>query len=209
MQHFFNFRVIGILINVTIIAFLSFINALPLFVYVLNGKNFDRTIVPDMIAQFFTLGSILSQLLFRLYLRYKMNTKEKSTEVLSTKIVLAIALAYIATSIFGIIFGITIGGVVFFLGKYFLLALFTLFSHEAIRNQFLAKYPKLKETIQKMVDAPVVNENVPSSISNFSTQQSSSQRQISNDSNISSPPEQVNSTIIFVKPARPLSPHSE
>ena len=209
MQQFFNFRVIGILINVTIIAFLSFINALPLFVYVLNGKNFDRTIIPDIIAQFFTLGSILSQLFFRLYLHYKMNTKEKSTEVLSTKIVLAIALVYIATTIFGIIFGITIGGVIFFLSKYFLLALFTLFSHEAIRQQFLVKYPKLKEIISKVIDVPFVNENVPSSISNFSTQQQSSQRQISNDSNISSPPEQVNSTIIFVKPARPLSPHSE
>lgn len=157
MDHFSNYRVIGFAINVIIIAFLSFINAPPLFVIVLNGgTNFDRNMVSDVIAQFFTLGSILCHLLFRLYLHYKMNTREKSTEVLSTKIVLAIALVYIATSIFGIIFGITIGGVVFFLGKYFLLALFTLFSHEAIRHQFLVKYPKLKEIISKIVDAPVV-----------------------------------------------------
>ena len=132
-----------------------------------------------------------------------MITKEKSTEVLSTKVVLAIALVYIATSIFGILFGITIGGVVFFLSKYFILALFILFSNEAIRQQFLLKHPKFNVMITKFFDDEVASENVLNSMSNFSTQQQRSQRHISNDQDI--PLEQIIS-IIHVKPPSPLSP---
>ena len=160
-----------------------------------------------MFAQFFTLGSIICQLLFRMYLYFKLNTKEKSTEVLSTKVVSAIALVYIATSIFGKNFGITIGAVVFFLGKYLILALFTLFSHKTIWHQFLFQHLKLNILISNVVGAEITNQNVLNSISNSSMQQQSSQRRISDDQNISSPPEQIDLSIIHVQPARSLSPY--
>ena len=159
-----------------------------------------------MLAQLFTLGSIICQLLFRLYLYFKINTKERSSEVLSTKIVLAIALVYISTTIFGRTFGITIGSVVFFLSKYLILALFTLFSHETIWHQFLYHHLKMKLLSSNIVGVENANKNVLNSMSNFSKRLQSSQRRILNDQDINIPPEQLNLSIIHVKPAEPIHP---
>ena len=152
-------------INIAILAVLGLADMPPLLFTLLYsgsvGKNTAVTgsLVPEIIAQFFTLTSILSKFLFDLYLYFKMATEEKSTKVLSTKVVLSWALVYFATFISRFFFGITVGGITFYLGKYLLIPLLTLFSHDKIRQLFFVNHPKLNKIKNSFQTEPMIEIN--------------------------------------------------
>ena len=149
-------------INIAVLTVLGLTDMPPLFYTLLysktEGKNTAVTgsLVPEIVAQFFTLSSILSKLLFDLFLYFKLATQEKSTKVLSTKIVLSWALIYLATFISRFFFGITVGGITFYLGKYLLIPLLTLFSHKKIRQRFFINHPKLNKLKNSFQTEPMI-----------------------------------------------------
>ena len=170
-----------------------------------NNTAVTGSLVPEIVAQFFTMTSILSKLFFDLFLYFKMATIEKSNKVLSTKIVLSWALVYFSTFISRFFFGITVGGITFYLGKYFLIPLLTLISHEKIRQRFFVIHPKLKKIKNSFQTEPMIEINDVSVSNSGANEPSQSEDVHAPNQNVvnfvlSTPTPPIKSKIIHVEP---------